>query len=325
MIQFNPSLKLVLADVDETIADVYTKATPEMLTELNRFLAEGRSLFLISGGGLQSIRERIVDLLNPEVRHNVLIAHCMGAEVWGFQKGGEINSEPFYSVYEGHFTDDQKRKWRAIVNRLIETFHLKTYQPQPRQAFIQNSQADPLSIMLADRGPQITFEFTNSTTLTSEQKSSIEKEIQWEIPLHHGTYDLRYPVMLEATRLYKEAKLPIRPHFGGMFALDHIIEGVDKTRAVKHVLGDAAILATLGLKREDMRDVHELEIWGDKFSQKKGGPDFQMCLAVSPEVRAIDFRQENSDELPEGYTIQVWDGKRELHEGLLEYLKSRHT
>ena len=69
MITFNPSIKLALSDVDETIADVYTKATPEMIHELSRFVEEGRALFLISGSGLQSIRERVVDLLKPGIRH----------------------------------------------------------------------------------------------------------------------------------------------------------------------------------------------------------------------------------------------------------------
>jgi hydroxymethylpyrimidine pyrophosphatase-like HAD family hydrolase len=325
MIQFNPSIKLILADVDETIADVYTKATPEMISELNTLLEDGRVLFLVSGGGLQSIRERIVDLLDPQVRHNVLVAHCSGAEVWGFQKGGEINSVPFYGVYEGHFTDDQKKKWREVINALIEKFHVKTYSPRPRQEFIDVSHADPQSIMLADRGPQITLEFVNSVALTPEQKEHLEKEIGVEIPLHHDAYDLRIPVMLEAEKFYKEANLPIKLQMGGIFALDHVIAGVDKTRAVKHVLEDETILADLGLHRKDIKDVHEIEIWGDKYSQKKGGPDFQMCLAVAPEVRTLDFRQEEKEDLPQGYNIQMWDGTKHLHEGLLEYLQSRHT
>jgi hydroxymethylpyrimidine pyrophosphatase-like HAD family hydrolase len=325
MIQFNPLIKLVLADVDETVADVYTPATKEMIDELNLFLAEERVLFLISGGGLQSIRERIVDKLKSEFRHLVLVAPCCGAEVWGFEKGGEINRKPFYSMYEGHFTDEQKKTWREVINRLIETFHLKTYEPQPRVDFTKASYSDPLSIMLSDRGSQITFEFTNSINLTSEQKNAVEKELGITIPLTHETYDLRYVVMEEASRLYKKADLPIHPHLGGMFALDFIIDGVNKTRAVKHVLEDKKILVGVGLNRDFIQDAHEVEIWGDKFAQKKGGPDFEMCLAVSPAVRAIDFRQEGVDDLPKGYNIQMWDGKRFLHDGLVEYLQTRHV
>lgn len=324
MIKFNNDVKLILADVDETIADVYVKATPEMIVELDKLLDEGKILFLVSGGGLQSIRERIVDLLKPENRHRVIVAHCSGAEVWGFEKGGEIKSHPYYGVYEDHFTDDQKKKWRDIVNVIIEKYHLKIYPTQPTASFIEKSMGDPLSVMYVDRGPQITFEFVNSTNLTPDQKGKIETELGIEIPQNHGTYDLRYPVLAQAEQLYKEAGLHIKPKLAGTMALDNVIEGVDKTRAVKYVLDNKEILADFGLNREDMRDDQEIEIWGDKYSQKKGGPDFQMCLAVSPKVRAIDFRDESVDGLPEGYNIVIWDGDRRLQGGLLQYLESRH-
>lgn len=289
MLRFNQNIKLVLTDVDETIADVYTKATPEMINELNLFIEEGRALFLVSGGGLQSIRERIVDLLRPELRHRVLIAHCTGAEVWGFDRGGEMHSEPYYSLYEGHFTEVQKRKWREITNNLIERHRLKVYPTQPRQDFIRVSEGDVLSIMLADRGPQITFEFTNSTDLTLEQKHTIENELGIVIPLNHGSYDLRYSVLADAMELYKKADLPVKAQLGGIFALDHVIVGVDKTRAVKHVLEDIKVMASIGLTQDDLDHANEVEIWGDKFGQKKGGTDLNMCRAVSPDVRAINF------------------------------------
>jgi len=34
-LKWNPDVKLILADVDETIADVYTDATPRMITLLS--------------------------------------------------------------------------------------------------------------------------------------------------------------------------------------------------------------------------------------------------------------------------------------------------
>ena len=324
-IKWNDKVKLILSDVDETIADIYTKATQDMIYELNSIVEQNRVLFLISGGGLQSIRERIIDLLKPEVRHKILVAHCSGAEVWGFEKGGELKSKPYYGVYEGHFTEVQKEKWREIINRLIEKFHLKTYPVQPKIDFVKISEGYPLAVMLADRGPQITFEFINSINLSGEQKDKIEKELGISIPLNHDTYDLRYAVLEEGTKLYKEANLPIYMQFGGTMALDSIIKGVDKTLAVKSVLENDDIIKSYGLNRAELNDDTDIEIWGDKFAQKKAGPDFQMCLAVSPKVRAIDFRDEDITDIPNGYNIQVWDGEKRLHEGLLEYLESRHS
>ena len=40
-------------------------------------------------------------------------------------------------------------------------------------------------------------------------------------------------------------------------------------------------------------------------------------------IRAISFRDEYPAEFPQGYNIQLWNGEHRLHDGLLEYLKSR--
>lgn len=322
-IPFNPHIKLALADVDETIADVYINASPEMIHELNKFLEEGRAIFMISGGSMPNIRERIADLLKPELRHQVLIGHCMGAEVWGFEKGGELQSRPYYSLYEGHFTEEQKVTWREIINTLIERFQLKVYPVQPKKEFKELTNADPLSVMLADRGPQITFEFVNAVNLTSQQKDDLEKKLQITIPLKYNTYDLRYVVAEEGDKLYKKAQLPLKMQLGGTMALDSLIEGVDKTKAVKFVLEHENVLNHIGLSQSDLKDENAIEIWGDKYGQKKVGVDFHMCLAVSPKVRAIDFRDEDVVDIPKGYNIQIWNGSYRLHEGLLEYLQSR--
>jgi hydroxymethylpyrimidine pyrophosphatase-like HAD family hydrolase len=73
-IKWNNEVKIIFADVDETIADVYKPATSEMIAELEKVLEEGKLLFLVSGGGLQSITERIVSKIKPDLRKSVLIS-----------------------------------------------------------------------------------------------------------------------------------------------------------------------------------------------------------------------------------------------------------
>lgn len=323
MLKFNPNIRLVLADVDETIADVYKPAVPEMIAEVSKVLQENRVLFLVSGGGLQSIRERICNMINPELRHRMLIAHCSGAEVWGFEQSGDIKSEPYFGIYEGKFTAAQKQRWREIIQAAIKKFNLITYPTEPKEDFIKRTKSNPLAVMLADRGPQITLEFVNAVDLTEEQKATIEQQVGIVVSLHHDSYDLRLPVMDFLIAEFRAANLPVTPKLGGVFALDCIIDGVDKTAAIKFVLNHDSILSNLDIHTADIHEASEIEIWGDKFGQKKGGPDFQMCLAVSPEVRAIDFRNEDPDEIPKDYNIQIWDGAQHLHSGLLEYLKNR--
>src|SRR5688572_13374274 len=116
---WNGSLRLALADVDETIAEVYTPADPEMIKELTSFLQEGHKLFMVTGGSLKRVRTGITDLLPAELRRDILVSHCSGAEVWGFAENGNLREKPFYSIYEETFTDDMKKSWRAVVDQLV--------------------------------------------------------------------------------------------------------------------------------------------------------------------------------------------------------------
>ena len=49
MIKFHPEVKLILADVDETVADVFTPATPAMIDELNLLFPTGYNIQFWSG------------------------------------------------------------------------------------------------------------------------------------------------------------------------------------------------------------------------------------------------------------------------------------
>lgn len=42
-----------------------------------------------------------------------------------------------------------------------------------------------------------------------------------------------------------------------------------------------------------------------------------MSEAVDPEVRSIDFRDEDPSEFLAGYNTVLWQGKHRLHQGLL--------
>ncbi len=105
-IKWNNSLRLALSDVDETIAEVYTPAEPEMIKELTTFLQEGRKLFMVTGGSLKRVKAGITDLLPADLRHDILISHCSGAEVWGFAENGDLLDKPFYSIYEETFSNE---------------------------------------------------------------------------------------------------------------------------------------------------------------------------------------------------------------------------
>lgn len=320
-ITWNPQLRLAFSDVDETIAEVYTPAAPEMITELSSFLHDGGKLFMVSGGSLGRIQRDITDRIEPELRHDILISHCSGAEVWGFTESGDLRDKPFYSVYEATFTPELKQVWRDVIAQLVQEFALRTHPAQPKIDFWQETGKHPLDIMLDDRGPQITLEIVNGIDLNEKQLA----ELPYVVPLTHGKYDLRVAIMKRAIALLSEADVPVTPHIAGVFALDFAVEGVSKTTSITSVLAKDEVLTTIGLQTRDLQNPAELEVWGDKYSVIHGGSDRYMSLALPPQVRSIDFREEDPAEFPEGYNIVLWDGQNHLHHGLLEYLHSRHT
>jgi len=320
-INWSPKIRLAVSDVDETIAEVYTPADPAMIEELSTFLSEGKKLFMVTGGSLKRVREGITDLIDASLRHDILISHCSGAEVWGFTEAGELRARPFYSIYEETFTPDMKERWRDAVNQLIAEFGLRTHPVQPKTEFWERIGHDPRDIMLDDRGPQITMEVVNGHDLSDDQLTLFKQNV----PLTHDQrHDLRIPLMQRAGELFAKMGVPITPCLGGVFALDFAIEGSSKTTSIKYVLENPEALATIGLKPEDLTNPSHFEVWGDKYSILHGGTDRHMSEALPAAVRSIDFRDENPAEFPEGYNIVLWDGRLRLHHGLLEYLQSRH-
>lgn len=319
-IKWNPNVRLVLSDVDETIADVYTPATPQMIVSLNKVLEKGVTLFMVSGGGLDSIRERVADRIKPNLRKQILIAHCSGAEVWGFDRGGKLNQEPYYGLYDTKVSNSQKKLWREIIDNAVSRFKLETFKTMPVKEFKLLTGGNPFAVMLADRGPQITFEFPNSYEMSADQLEQVQSRLAIKLEKHEETYDLRIPVMNYLKEEYEKEKLPINSKLSGVFALDNPIKDIDKTYAIRNILENKELLNSYGLPNDIETKAELIEIWGDKYSQKKGGPDFQMCKAVTPQARAIDFRKEDPNELELGYNIKIWQGQKFLHEGLLEFL-----
>lgn len=318
-IKWNDQVRLVLSDVDETIADVYTPAEPKMAEVLSSFLRDGGKLFMVTGGSMARVERDITSQIDPSLRRDILVSHCSGSEVWGFTESGERREKPFYSVYEDNFSPELKKRWRDVIAQLVKEFALRPHPAQPKVVFWEKVGRDPLDIMLDDRGPQITMEVVNGIDLTEEQLA----QLSYEVPLTHGKRDLRTAIQNRATQLLAESEVPITPRFGGNFALDFAVEGVSKTTSIQSVLTMPEVLSTIGLQPSDVQNPHELEVWGDKFSRLHGGTDRHMSVALPPEVRSIDFREEDPAEFPEGYNIVLWDGQQHLHHGLLEYLQSR--
>jgi hypothetical protein len=316
-VRWNDQLRLVLSDVDETVADLYRPAEPRMLTALSRLLEQGIALVLITGQSIENVEERVVMRLPAPLRRQIAVGGCSGAELWGYSPTGSRDQRPYYTA-ESALTDKQKADWRAVTAQLVQEFRLLPVAPIPIADFTRQFGDEPWRVMLDDRGPQITFEFPNAWQLSAAARQRIYDRLGFAFEGH----DLRVPVAQRARQLLEAHAIPVTARMAGMFALDFAIAGIDKSRAVEEALAPA-VLDRLGLGTTIPRP-KEIEIWGDRFS-RRAGTDWLMCKPIDRSVRAISFRDEDPADFPEGYSIVLWNGADRLQEGLLEFLEGRTT
>lgn len=315
-IKRNKNTKLVLADVDQTLAEDFLPASPEMVSELGSFLENG-SMFFVTGGPFNRVRTRITDHLPAHLRHRVIVGHCSGAEVWGFDKDGAQHEKPFYSLYDSLVDNSHKRRWREIVDELIDKFKIQACPITTVKEFRAVNGNNPLAMMVEDRGPQITLEMINGYDLDEIQKQIIKEKLPWV----EESKDLREPIARWLDEYFEREGLPINARFGGTWALDLAIKGVSKTEAVERIMNSRHVIEHIGMGKVDLNNPDHLEIWGDRFD-KNLGTDWLMCVPLDPRVRAIDFRHEDPKGFPQGFNIVVWDGEHQFQDGALEYLQS---
>jgi hypothetical protein len=312
---WNDQLRLVLSDVDETVADLYRPAEERMLSALSRLLERNIALVLITGQSVENVEDRVVMRLPAPLRQRIAVGACSGAELWSYSSAGNRNERPYYAA-ESTLTEKQKATWRAIVQQLVQEFRLLPVAPGPIDDFKRQFGDDPWRVMLDDRGPQITFEFPNAWQLSA----AVRKDVCDRLGIPLDGHDLRIPVSQRARQLLEAHAIPVTARLAGMFALDLAVAGFDKSRAVEEAFRPA-VLGCLGFGTT-VPGPDQIEVWGDRFSAH-AGTDWLMCKPIDRRIRAISFRDEYPQDFPEGYNIQLWDGARRLQAGLLEFLEGR--
>jgi hydroxymethylpyrimidine pyrophosphatase-like HAD family hydrolase len=318
VITWNKKVKLIISDIDETIAEVYKPAQSEIITELNKLINDGIRFFFISGQGFKNICERVIKYIDKRLRKNILIGYCNGAEVTGFSDDGEVLPSPFYSIKDRKVSGIQIATLREIVKTTIQTFSLELYPPLPVHEFIEKTKGNPFSVIFEDRELQITLDVVNGYVLRNVPEIYTESIRHF---LEKGITDLRLPLVEYSTNLLIQHHLPFKAFLGGQFAIDYIIKDISKGNAIKAMMGDAGMLKHLGLDKIIFEQPELIEIWGDQFSQN-GDSDVAMCRPI-PLVRAINFRKIKQEELVRGLNIQIWDREKVLQDGVLDYMLNR--
>lgn len=300
-ISWNHDVRLVLSDVDETVAPLHAPAETETIARISAYLRDGGRICFVTGNSLPRVRSGITDQLAPELRANVLIGEMSGLEMWGFDAAGALRETPFVSHYERLLGGDIEARLGALAAQLVEEFGLRPHPPQPEESFRAEVGEDPRDIFYSDRRAEITLEFVNEG----------------------GGDELRVAVARRANELVAERKLPVIPRLAGSHGLDLMVDGLSKAIAVEDLLTRAEIIASVGLSHADIAAPGSLEVWGDDFNGVTGGIDLRMSEALHPEVRSICFREEDPSILPADRNVVLWDGDHRLADGVLEYLRTR--
>ncbi|OPZ86075.1 MAG: hypothetical protein BWY74_03743 [Firmicutes bacterium ADurb.Bin419] len=318
MINWNENVKLIITDVDDTVAEVFSETSADMICELEKLLFEGKMIFFISGQSFNNIFDRVIKFIDITLRKGIFVGHCNGAEVIGFDKSGKVLPTPLFSVSHAN-TSNINSNFRDIINQIIKEFDLEPINPMDIEAFKLTTKGMPKCIMVDDRKLQISFDFINGCKLCdflySGELSNKELEAN----------DIRYLIMKRSKELFKEANIPIEAKLGGTIAIDFCFSGVTKGLAIRKLISinkDKASIClpwiTLSFALED------IEVWGDNFSLPNRGADLYMSLVLPKTTRSISFRDIEQREIIRNFNIVAWDGKERLNKGLLEYLKSRY-
>ncbi len=137
-LRWNDQLRLVLSDVDETVADLYRPAEPRMLAAISRLLEQNIALVLITGQGIANVEARVVMRLPAPLRQKIAVGACSGAELWGYSPTGRRDERPIYTA-ESTLTEQHKADWRAVIAQLVEEFRLLPVAPIPIADFLRQS------------------------------------------------------------------------------------------------------------------------------------------------------------------------------------------
>jgi len=314
---WNDKVKLIISDVDDTIAPVYKNASNEMIREIEKLLSEEKVIFFLSGQSYTNVYGRVVEHIDQKLRQRVLLGVCNGAEVFGYDNDGNKITDPVFSVEKlGNMNFDTVRLER-VIDTILKEFSLVPYPVMEIEKFKEITNSNPLYIMMENRRLQITFDFINGLNFC-------DYDLPVNIPgILKNVQDIRVPVIKRAKQLLEQEGLDVEPYMAGTFAIDFNIKGVNKSLPIENLISSGKAFCLDSCSKITFSDPDEIEIWGDSFSTLKNGADVFMSNAVPMECRTISFRDFAHDEIPGNCNIVIWNGNYRLYDGLLEYLNSR--
>ena len=125
------SVTLVVSDVDDTLALPFRDISASLAHALTRLVGNGTILFLVSGQGIGNIERRVVRAFPRLLRRRILVGHCHGAEVFGYDHAGRRVIRPLFSVREGAAMEGVFRKAATIVTGVLNDHGIAASSRRP--------------------------------------------------------------------------------------------------------------------------------------------------------------------------------------------------
>ena len=301
-------MKLVISDIDDTLAEPFKPASPSLMALLIFMLEEGLCLFLLTGQGFNNAFERIVKQIPKNLTHRVFLGYCNGAQVCRFE--GHQALEVFNAVEDLGLDINVDFVSRAL-EEVSKTYQLTYVRTRSLNTFIDVALESGIgtSVMLDDRGIQISLDFICAL---ASRESGVFTAIDDVDAIRQGVVgDLNHYFSHNCP--YYEAK------YGGVSAIDIGLKGVNKGLPLRRLLKKANQFS-VSANVIEYSSFEDIEIWGDSFSIDPWGADRSICVHL-PYVRALSFRDLVADDLQGLPRLQRWSGASRLSEGLLEYLQ----
>lgn len=298
-------VKVILTDVDDTVAEAFCEVSQEMVAALEQLLERKMIIFFISGQSFDNVYSRVIQKISEKWYEQIAVSPCNGAEIYRFIKGKGWIRE--YSIL-----DEQVKmgELSVVADFIIQRFQLCSIPAHTMEVFRANSRGNPCEVMVGNRGVQIAFDFVNGIEPKLFGLSFVQEKGQVD--------DIRPLIAREANQFAKENGYHVVAHVAGPYAIDLVFDGVNKGLPIQKKISFGESLSCKIEQGIVLQNCKEIEVWGDSFENANG--DIQMSLALPPEVRTISFRKLSKENRLATYNIVEWNGQYSCNLGLLEYL-----
>lgn len=300
-------IRLIISDVDDTLAPPFKNIAPNMLDLLIKLLNRGVKFFLLTGQSFANVFDRVIRFLPENLMGQIYLGYCNGAEVCKFEG---YKPKVIFSAVKILNSRSDKPYLKECLRVIAETNKLMFVSCTSVDEFIQKAKVintEKALVMYDDRQLQVSVDLV--CPFESERFGRCHPMKECEV--------VRAGVIADLNIEFNKMKIDYVAIAGGETAIDIVVKGVNKGLAVtKLVLEGTRILSDPN--RLDF-NANAVEIWGDSFKLSPKGNDRHLSEAL-PNVKAICFRDLDREDFCGLPNLYQWQGNFRLSNGLQEYL-----